>query len=254
MNKESKPLKNTQRHEVVAGELMSRIFTGELKPGEKLPTEKELTRETGVDRTSLRVALKQLEGMQLLEIRQGDGIYVKDYLENAGLDFLRMLALAPREINRDDVVFNQYVFDELSEFWEFFFPQAILLASKKASPRDLKKMKDLLELALEHIDDEDMAAFYELESQELIAHMADNMVLMLLFNSSRPLREKMLKFFIGHMSQEDLQEYAHIKIKLFQKFSSGMSEDLHKLALEYKNVMISLRTKVKKKLGKEHFD
>lgn len=248
MNKESEPAKSRQRYEYVAGELMSRIFTGELKPGQKLPTEKQLTRETGVDRTSLRVALKQLEGMQLLEIRQGDGIYVKDYLENAGLDFLRMLALAPREINRDDVIFNEYVFEELSEFWENFLPQAILLASQKASPRDLKKMNDLLEQQLKHIDDENMTALLELESQELIARIANNMVLIFLFNSSRPLREKMLKFSLRQLSQKDLQEYAQVKIKLFKKFSNGMSEDLHILAREYQNVLISLRTKVKKAL------
>ncbi len=67
---------------------MKQIYTSSLKPGNKLPTEKQLIEDLGVDRSSLRVGLKQLESMGVLDIRQGDGMYVKDYLKNAGIDFL----------------------------------------------------------------------------------------------------------------------------------------------------------------------
>ena len=84
---------NKQSHQKVSTTLMRDIFFRKLKPGEKLPSERELADSMNVDRTTLRVALKQLEAMQLLEIRRGDGIYVKDFLKNAGIDFLRVAFL-----------------------------------------------------------------------------------------------------------------------------------------------------------------
>jgi len=42
-----------------------------------------------VDRASLRIGLKHLELMNVLTIRQGDGIYVRDYMKGASIDFLR---------------------------------------------------------------------------------------------------------------------------------------------------------------------
>ena len=68
-----------QRYQEVVHSLLRRIFTRQLAPGTKLAPERQLAKDMDIDRTSLRVALKQLESMQVLDIRQGDGIYVRDY-------------------------------------------------------------------------------------------------------------------------------------------------------------------------------
>ena len=58
------------------------ISDKELTVGEKLPTERELMKIIGVSRNSLREALKSLEAIGVVEIRQGSGIYLmKDGLE-----------------------------------------------------------------------------------------------------------------------------------------------------------------------------
>lgn len=49
-----------------------------LKPGDKLPTEKELAQQLGIGRTSLREGLRQLETVGLLSSRQGKGVYLKE--------------------------------------------------------------------------------------------------------------------------------------------------------------------------------
>jgi len=52
------------------------IISGELKPGDKIPTEVELIQQLGVGRNSVREAIKMLTAMGILEIRRGSGTYV----------------------------------------------------------------------------------------------------------------------------------------------------------------------------------
>ncbi len=52
------------------------IIDGELKPGDRLPPEKQLSERIGVSRNSLREAVKALSVIQVLSVRQGDGTYV----------------------------------------------------------------------------------------------------------------------------------------------------------------------------------
>lgn len=80
-----------QAHERVINILIRKIFSRELKPGDKLPPERQLAKDIHVDRASLRIALKNMELMNVLTIRHGDGIYVRDYMKGASIDFLRML-------------------------------------------------------------------------------------------------------------------------------------------------------------------
>jgi GntR family transcriptional regulator, transcriptional repressor for pyruvate dehydrogenase complex len=59
--------------------LKAYMVENNLTPGSRLPTEKELTARFGVSRNILREALKSLQAVGLIEIRVGDGTYVKDF-------------------------------------------------------------------------------------------------------------------------------------------------------------------------------
>ena len=52
------------------------ILDGELVPGDRLPPEKELSERLGLSRSSMREAIKALEVIRVLDVRQGDGTYV----------------------------------------------------------------------------------------------------------------------------------------------------------------------------------
>lgn len=56
------------------------ILEGSLKPGQKLPPERELAIQFEVSRPSLREAIQKLEAKGLLMRRQGGGTYVKEQL------------------------------------------------------------------------------------------------------------------------------------------------------------------------------
>ena len=57
-------------------EFARRIQAGELKPGDKLPTESEIVREQGVSRTVVREAISKLQASGLVETRHGIGTFV----------------------------------------------------------------------------------------------------------------------------------------------------------------------------------
>ncbi|HEX2144996.1 MAG TPA: FadR/GntR family transcriptional regulator [Glycomyces sp.] len=62
------------------------ILNGELRPGERLPVEKDLAEALDVSRGSLREGVRALVILGVLDTRQGDGTYV------TGLDVSRLLA------------------------------------------------------------------------------------------------------------------------------------------------------------------
>jgi GntR family transcriptional repressor for pyruvate dehydrogenase complex len=56
------------------------IMRGILRPGERLPSERELAEKMAVSRPSLRAALSELQDRELLETRAGAGVFVKELL------------------------------------------------------------------------------------------------------------------------------------------------------------------------------
>lgn len=89
-----KPLTKTRLHEEIVEQAMGRIVSGDWKAGSRLPPERELAEQLGVNRTTLREALHKLESMGLVDIRHGNGVFVRDYLESGSLELARHLLVA----------------------------------------------------------------------------------------------------------------------------------------------------------------
>jgi GntR family transcriptional regulator len=62
----------------IAEGLLDRIESGELTPGDRLPSERDLSQMLGVNRMTLRRSLQMLESQGLLVRRRGDGTYVAE--------------------------------------------------------------------------------------------------------------------------------------------------------------------------------
>jgi len=69
------------------------ILSGNLKPGDKLPTEIELAENLGVGRNSVREAIKMLSSFGVIEVKMGAGTFIAESMPGAILDPL-MLSLA----------------------------------------------------------------------------------------------------------------------------------------------------------------
>lgn len=75
-NQKFKPIDKTSLSEEIAGQIMHLVSTGDLMPGQKLPSERELRVRFGVGRSSLREALRCLSIVGVLETRVGEGTFL----------------------------------------------------------------------------------------------------------------------------------------------------------------------------------
>jgi hypothetical protein len=126
----------------LADELIARIFTGELAPNERLSPERTLAEELGVDRTSLRVALRQLSRMNLLRATQGSGITVLDYRRHAGIDFLAAVLEVPGlELG------GAFLLEALDQ-WNVMMPRFVASALADAQPEHLREIDAFFEAQL----------------------------------------------------------------------------------------------------------
>ncbi|MBK8175640.1 MAG: FCD domain-containing protein [Rhodospirillales bacterium] len=71
-------IKPERLSDAIARQLETLVLEGVLRPGERLPSERDLAQELDVSRPSLREALQKLEAAGLLETRHGGGTYVKN--------------------------------------------------------------------------------------------------------------------------------------------------------------------------------
>jgi GntR family transcriptional regulator, transcriptional repressor for pyruvate dehydrogenase complex len=101
-----KPVRQLRVFEEIVAQLKESILTGHFKPGEKLPTERELVEQFQVSRVAIREALRTLENSGFIVTRQGanGGAYVTDlnfeFLANAFLDLFLADKISIPELHR----------------------------------------------------------------------------------------------------------------------------------------------------------
>ncbi len=78
MSVELRPIKTKKIYEEIVEQIRQLIVDGRLKSGDKLPSERELVESLKVSRSSIREALSALEMMGILEVRTGEGTFIKD--------------------------------------------------------------------------------------------------------------------------------------------------------------------------------
>jgi DNA-binding FadR family transcriptional regulator len=98
------PLRTPPLHDAIRRQLKQYIIDRGLRPGDRLPTEEQISHEIGVSRNVVREALRALESIGMIEARRGDGRFVRQFSFDAILD---NLAYA--------IYFDRHSFDELME-------------------------------------------------------------------------------------------------------------------------------------------
>ncbi|GAS95926.1 GntR family transcriptional regulator [Mycolicibacterium canariasense] len=93
------PINRRSVSEDVFDQIVADVLSGEMQPGDPLPSERRLAEVLGVSRPAVREALKQLTAAGLVEIRQGDTTTVRDFRRHAGLDLLPRLLVRDGELD-----------------------------------------------------------------------------------------------------------------------------------------------------------
>jgi GntR family transcriptional repressor for pyruvate dehydrogenase complex len=128
------PVKSTRIYEEIVRQVKQLIAEGKLKSGDQLPPERDLAEKFMVSRTSVREALRALQSRGLLEIRAGEGTFVRDISVETLIEPLALVILPHRE-----------AVGELFEARRLIEPAIAALAARRATPEDIAEMTRILE-------------------------------------------------------------------------------------------------------------
>lgn len=132
-----KPVRQLRVSEAVIEQLKESILTGHFKPGEKLPSERDLSEQFQVSRVAIREALRTLGNSGFITTRQGStgGAYVTDltfeYLVNAFLDLF---------------LSDKISIPELHYVRLFIEPEVARLAALNITPEYSQRLMEALEI------------------------------------------------------------------------------------------------------------
>ncbi|AZD59041.1 FadR/GntR family transcriptional regulator [Pseudomonas chlororaphis] len=115
-------------------QLRQRINDGAWSIGQRLPTEPELAAELGISRNTVREAMRVLAFSGLVEIRQGDGSYLRAVVDP--LDTLKAL--------------SQCSLEQARETRQIIETEAIGLAALRRTDQDLLELREALALSGDH--------------------------------------------------------------------------------------------------------
>src|SRR5438876_9994891 len=128
------PIKSTRIYQEIVRQVKAMIAEGRLKSGDQLPPERDLAEKFVVSRTSVREALRALESLGLVEIRPGEGTFVREVSVESLIEPLALVMASQRE-----------AIGELFEARRMIEPALAALAARRATPEELHEMERILE-------------------------------------------------------------------------------------------------------------
>ncbi len=211
MTTDFEPIERITVSDEIIKQLISLINTGKLKPGSKLPSERELMEKFQVSRSPVREALRSLTMIGLLETIPGAGTYVcKDIVDIIGGQIDWSLLLGYQEVM------------ELLEVREPLEIQAAGLAAENNSPESLENLRCAIEYFKECLDTDANLMIAEHEVHMSIARMSGNRVLIRFIHTFQDLlndfRQKNQIGFSTNTSA--FQDY----MEIYQAIDQGDSE------------------------------
>lgn len=158
--------------------LLTKIISGELQPGDRLPPERELAEALGVSRSSVNQSILELESMGFLKIRSRKGTMVCDYRKRPTPQSLAAL------MNYGSVEMDQSIFYDLMATRLLVEKECARLACKNAYESTLDEMQTLID-ALEQAPEDPTDILYEFHYH--LTQASGNSVYSMIFRGFEPM-------------------------------------------------------------------
>lgn len=227
MAEQASYLKNLKSESVVQKVincLTDGMVSGELKPGDKLPTEPELAATLGVARTSVREATKILTYLGVLESRRSEGTFVANGFQESMIDPMVYGII----LNKGED------FDSLMELRELTEVGILRLAIKKRSKEGLETIREKLDAFSDAVEQGNLTAAFQADNDfhDAVSSLCQNDLVDKINRVVRVLtyavRQKTVYTMIQTgRGQELLQAHWKIYEVLYTKNMEGLEEFIH---------------------------
>jgi GntR family transcriptional repressor for pyruvate dehydrogenase complex len=216
MFKTAKQSKITQK---IIEQIRTAILEGKLKPGDRLPPERELMEQFQVSKQTLRESLRALEHVGLIDVRKGVG---------GGAFIVEVDIEVTKESLANFLYFKNLSIENLSELRKLLEPHAARKAAEDISVDDLNMLKKLNQIARRLLDENVLHALTknEIQFHRILADNTRNPILVLILDFVENLLEDFKKVLKPdrHFSESVLS--AHEKI--YQAIEDKRPDDAFK--------------------------
>lgn len=176
-----KQIQSNKVYSQIINQIKGSIKNGELKRGDRLPSERNMSEQLGVSRATVREAIRSLEIMGLVQCIQGEGNFITNNLENSLIEPISMMFML-----------NQGKINEINELRRALELESVKLASRKISDNSIKKLEELCDI-MESSDDESEKAEADKKLHYEIARASENILIINILNASSLLIENLIK-------------------------------------------------------------
>jgi DNA-binding FadR family transcriptional regulator len=180
-------LTRTSLPDQVFHRLASDVLAGRYAPGERLPTQRALAADLGVNMASVREGVKRLEQLGLVEVRHGDAMRVRDWRLYGGPDVLVHLIARAGALDVD-------MARAVMEARRLLLSESARLAADRRSDEQAALLTSLAEQVAGAPDDE-AAQHLDFAFFAVLIEAAGNVVFLLIMNSIRALYLDHLELF-----------------------------------------------------------
>jgi DNA-binding FadR family transcriptional regulator len=177
------PVQSIKVFEQIAVQIEKRILSGELRSGDRLPTERELAEQFQASRTAVREAMKILAQKGLVEMRPGRGTIVIDGAPEAMQNSIGLvMKLQVGEVGGSD---------NLVEVREIFETEIAALAAARAKDEEIAAMREAIRVMDESLNDADAYIAADNQFHQALAKATQNSLILILIDSIvNPLSEQ----------------------------------------------------------------
>ena len=193
--------------------IKSKILTGELSPGQKLPSERELSERTGINQSAIHLAIKDLERTGFLDIVPRHGTYVADYIASGNYDTLHeILRSGEQHMTRERIV-------SLVETRNAIEGGALIRLAASHSDEDIRVREEYIErfkaVRGQGLGADELGTMTK-EFHYLICRLSGNEVFILLMNSFTEISQGLWRHCAGHWGREGLIEQSEHIVELIK--------------------------------------
>ncbi len=209
------PVRKTKVYAEVAAQIHRLIADGRLKPGDKLPPERELAEVFGVSRTSVRDAIRVLETQRLLEPRHGEGTVVRQIPIDTIVSSLADALTASKDLTAD-----------LFDMRKMLEPPLARAAAFRATAEDMDALEEILERQARRVRAREVTVEEDHAFHYRIATAAKNQVVLriidVLMDLLRESRERSLQ--VGGRAEKSLRGHRRILDAIRQRDPDGAAD------------------------------
>ncbi len=182
-----KQITSSRLYERIVEQIEAQVLSGNLKYGDRLPTERELAEQFGVSRTAVREAVKALREKGLVQGHPGRGTFITDGTSRAMRDSLGLMMKIGADTGADNVV----------EVREILEPEIAALAATRATLDDLARLREAVATMDEALNDADAFIEADMDFHLALAGATQNSVVCALIDPVVDLlREQRKRIFL----------------------------------------------------------